>query len=164
MASIDPIAEFKEEHRQVRDGLLELTDALQAKNVQRAREMMGQIDKLVGPHFRFEEEALYPALRVFLGEYVDDLITEHDGVIATARAVAALLQKSELSDAEAREGAKNARALLVHVSNCDGLAILAERLSTFELAQLGEKLVAARKAGVPLLNWAESIRSRASQA
>ncbi len=62
MASIDPIAEFKEEHRQVRDGLLELTDALQAKNVQRAREMMGQIDKLVGPHFRFEEEAFISGL------------------------------------------------------------------------------------------------------
>lgn len=162
MAAIDPIAEFRADHRQVRDGLIELTNALQAKNVARAREILGQIDKLVGPHFRFEEEALYPALRVFLGEYVDDLIKEHDGVIATARAAAALLQKSELSDAEAREAAKNARALLVHVSNCDGLAILAERLSASELAQLGEKLVAARKAGVSLLNWAESIRSQTS--
>lgn len=162
MATIDPIAEFRADHRQVRDGLIELTNALQAKNVPRAREILGQIDKLVGPHFRFEEEALYPALRVFLGEYVDDLIKEHDGVIATARAAVALLQKSELSDAEAKEAAKNARALLGHVSNCDGLGILAERLSAAELAQLGEKLVAARKAGVSLLNWAESIRSQTS--
>ncbi len=162
MASIDPIAEFRADHRQVRDGLIELTNALQAKNVQRARELLGEIDKLVGPHFRFEEEALYPALRVFLGEYVDDLIKEHDGVIATARAAAELLQKSELSDSEAKEAAKNARALLVHVSNCDGLGILAERLSAPELGQLGEKLAAARKAGVPLLQWAASIRSRSA--
>jgi hypothetical protein len=82
MASLDPLAEFRADHRQVRDGLIELTNALQAKDIKRAREILGQIDKLVGPPFRFEEEALYPALRVFLGEYIDDLIKEHDGVIA----------------------------------------------------------------------------------
>ncbi len=162
MSTIDILAEFRADHRQVRDGLIELTNALQAKDIKRAREILRQIDKLVGPHFRFEEEALYPALRVFLGEYVDDLIKEHDGVIATARAAADLLQKSELSDAEANAAAKNARALLIHVSNCDGLSILAERLSAPELAQLGEKLVAARKAGVSLLNWAESIRQQST--
>ncbi|MGQ9694947.1 MAG: hemerythrin domain-containing protein [Thermodesulfobacteriota bacterium] len=74
MANIDPIAEFRADHRQVRDGLLELTAALQKKDVARAREILGNIDKIVGPHFRFEEEALYPALRIFLGEYVDDLL------------------------------------------------------------------------------------------
>lgn len=162
MASIDPIAEFRVDHRQVRDGLLALTAALQDKDVARAREILGNIDKIVGPHFRFEEEALYPALRTFLGEYVDDLLKEHDGVIATARACAALLQKEKLSDEEAREAAKNARALLVHVSNCDGLGILAERLTFQELSRLGEKLAAARKAGVSLLDWADTIRPKAN--
>lgn len=161
MASIDPIAEFRADHRQVRDGLLELTAALQKKDVARAREILGNIDKIVGPHFRFEEEALYPALRIFLGEYVDDLLQEHDGVIATARACATLLKKPQLSDEEAREAAKNARALLVHVSNCDGLSILAERLTPQEIANLGEKLAAARRAGVSLLNWADTIRPKA---
>jgi hypothetical protein len=49
--------------------------------------------------------------------------------------------------------------LLVHVSNCDGLAILTERLKPKELDQLGEKLVAARQAGIPLLEWAATIRN-----
>lgn len=160
MSTIDPIAEFRADHRQVRDGLIELTAALEAKEVKKAREILARIDKLIGPHFQFEEEALYPALRVFLGEYVDDLIKEHDGVIATARACATLLQKPELDDEEARAAAKNARALLVHVSNCDGLGILAERLTPQELARLGEKLVAARKAGLSLLKWADTIRSQ----
>lgn len=162
MATLDPIAEFRSDHRQVRDGLLELTAALQEKDLARAREILGNIDKIVGPHFRFEEEALYPALRNFLGEYVDDLLKEHDGVIATARACATLLQKSQLSDEEAKEAAKNARALLIHVSNCDGLGILAERLTPQELTNLGEKLAAARRAGVSLLNWADTIRPKAS--
>ena len=50
--------------------------------------------------------------------------------------------------------------LLVHVSNCDGLAILAERFGPEELERLGERFAGARRAGVPLLEWAERIRKR----
>ena len=155
---LDPIAEFREDHRKVRDGLLNIIDALKAKDVIRARKILGNINTLVGPHFRYEEEALYPTLRVFLGEYVDQLFKEHDGVIETAAGCAKLLQKDTLADTEAQQAANAARALLVHVSNCDGLAILSERLKKKELEELAEKFVAARKAGVGLLEWAEKIR------
>jgi hypothetical protein len=79
-------------------------------------------------------------------------------VIDTARSCAELLQKESLTDEEAQQAASAARALLVHVSNCDGLAILTERLKPEELDQLAEKFAAAREAGVPLLEWAETIR------
>jgi len=160
MAQLDVIAEFRDDHRKVRDGLLEIIGALQSKDVGQAGAILGRLDALVGPHFRFEEEALYPALRVFLGEYVDQLLQEHDGVIDTARACAALLGQATLTDEEAEQAARAARALLVHVSNCDGLAILSERLKPEELADLGEKFAAARAAGVPLLEWAEKIRNK----
>ena len=157
---LDPIVEFREDHRKVRDGLLDIIDALKAKNVSKARKLLGDINTAVGPHFRYEEETLYPALRVFLGEYVDQLLKEHDGVIETAAGCAKLLQKDTLTDTEARQAANAARALLVHVSNCDGLAILSERLEKKELKELAEKLAAARKAGVGLLEWAEKIRKK----
>lgn len=158
MAKLNVIAEFREDHRKVRDGLLEIIGALQSKDVDTAREVLGNLNVVVGPHFRFEEEILYPTLRVFLGEYVDQLLKEHDGVIDTARSCAELLEKESLTDKEAQQAASAARALLVHVSNCDGLAILTERLEPEELDQLAEKFVAAREAGVPLLDWAETIR------
>jgi len=158
MTKLDVIEEFREDHRRVRDGLLELIEALRVKDVGKAREVLGRIDLLTGPHFRFEEEALYPTLRRFLGEYVDQLLQEHDGVIETARSCARLLEKGRLTDEEARQAADAARALLVHVSNCDGLAILTERLEPEELDRLGEAFAAAREAGVPMLEWAERIR------
>lgn len=158
MAKLDVIAEFREDHRKVVDGLLEMIDALQSKDVSTAGEILGRLNVLVGPHFRFEEETLYPTLRVFLGEYVDQLIQEHDGVIDTARSCAELLQKGSLTDEEAQQAANATRALLVHVSNCDGLAILTERLEPEELDQLADKFAAAREAGVPLLDWAATIR------
>jgi hypothetical protein len=158
MAKLDAIAEFREDHRKVRDGLLEMIAALGSKDVGNARDILGSLNVLVGPHFRYEEETLYPTLRVFLGEYVDQLIKEHDGVINTARACAELLGKDKLTDEEAKQAADAARTLLIHVSNCDGLAILSERLDKKELEDLGEKLSAAREKGVSLLDWAAKIR------
>lgn len=160
MVKLDPIAEFREDHRKVRDGLLELMEALQSKDIATARKILGKINVVVGPHFRYEEETLYPALRVLLGEYVDQLLKEHDGVIATARSCADLLKKDSLTDGEAKQAATAARTLLIHVSNCDGLSILSERLSKKEIDNLSEKLADARKAGVPLLDWAETIRGK----
>lgn len=161
MAKLDPIVEFREDHRKVRDGLLDLADAVERGDLPKARATLGSIDSLVGPHFRYEEEALYPALRVFLGKYVDSLLSEHTGAIDTARTAAGLLAKSSLTPAETKAAADAARALLVHVSNCDGLNILAERLSREELDRLAEHYQGSRTAGVPLLKWAESIRVRA---
>ena len=157
---LDPIAEFREDHRKVRDSVLDIADALRNRDVQKAREILGRLDAMVGPHFRYEEESLYPALRRFLGEYVDDLLKEHDSAIETARACAELLSKDELTEEEAREAEKKAMALLVHVSNCDGLAILSERLDQKELEELAERFADARQKGVPLLEWAEKIRSK----
>ncbi len=160
MATLDPMVQFRDDHRNVRDGLLDIMDALKAKDVGKAREILGGLDTLLGPHFRFEEEALYPTLRVFLGEYVDELLKEHDGVIETSRSCAALLEKDSLTDEEAESAAHAARSLLVHVSNCDGLAILSERLKPAELDELGTKFEGTRAAGVSMLQWAETIRDR----
>lgn len=161
MASkLDPIAEFREDHRKVRDGILNISKALREKDVAKAREILGELNVLTGPHFRYEEEYLYPALRSLLGEYVDQLYSEHDTVISTAKVCANLLSKDVLTDEEAAEAEKAAMALLVHVSNCDGLAILSERFNQEEIDDLGNRFAEARDANVPLLEWADTIRKK----
>ncbi|MEE8448125.1 MAG: hemerythrin domain-containing protein [Thermodesulfobacteriota bacterium] len=160
MAQFDVIEEFREDHRKVRDGLLGIASALEQRDVLKAREILNGLNTLVGPHFRYEEEALYPAMKQFLGEYVDQLIEEHDGVIKTAKDCAQLLSKDSLSDQEANEAIKAARSLLVHVSNCDGLGILIERLTSQELSSMAEKYSQVRKERVPLFEWADTIRKK----
>ena len=155
---LDPIIEFREDHRKVRDSLLDLANAAEAGDVDKARDILGQIDVMIGPHFRYEEESLYPAMKEFLGDYVDSLIAEHDVAFDTAKTAAKILSQSSLSKEEGKEVAKAARALLVHVSNCDGLNILAERFSPEKLDELGERFAQARAQGVPLLRWADTIR------
>ena len=120
MAKLDPIVEFREDHRKVRDSLLDLASAAEAGDVAKARDILGQIDTMVGPHFRYEEETLYPAMKEFLGDYVDSLIDEHGGAIDTAKTAAKVLSQSSLSKEEGKAVAKAARALLVHVSTVMG--------------------------------------------
>ena len=155
---LDPIVEFREDHRKVRDYLLDLADAAEAGDVAKAGGILGQIDTLTGPHFRYEEETLYPAMKEFLGDYMDSLIEEHTGIIDTAKTAAKVLSQPSISKEEGQAVAKAARALLVHVSNCDGLNILAERFSQEKLDELGERFAQSRAAGVPLLRWADTIR------
>lgn len=157
---LDPIEEFREDHRKVRDGILNITAALRAKDIEKAREILGELNELTGPHFMYEEEVLYPALREYLGEYVDQLVKEHDNVIETAKVCAELLGKDQLTDQEAEEAQQAAMAMLIHVSNCDGLAILSERFNQQELDDLGAKFASAREKGVPLLEWADTIRKQ----
>ncbi len=159
MATIDPIKEFRKEHRQVRDDLLDMIEALESKNVVKAKKILARLNIFVGPHLRFEEESFYPVLRVFLGEHVNRLIKEHDGIIDIARSYVELLHKNILTDEDALQAADDARTLLIHVANCDGLAILAEKLDQRELEHLGEKFGIARELGIPLLKWAEKIRN-----
>lgn len=101
-------------------------------------------------------------LKVFLGEYFDDLLSEHDGVIETSRNTVDLLNKGTISDAEAEEAAKAVQKLLIHVANCDGLAILSKRLSSKDFEKLSEKFIASREANVPMLEWTEKIRQEKS--
>lgn len=56
----DPINELKTDHEQVRDYLLDLIDASARRDAKKALELLLTLDKLTGPHFRFEEESLYP--------------------------------------------------------------------------------------------------------
>jgi hemerythrin len=161
MAQLDPIAEFREDHRMVRDAILDITAALKVKDMDKAREILGMLNDLTGPHFRYEEEYLYPLMKEYLGEYVDQLITEHDNVIETAKVCAELLAKDDLTDEESASAQKAAMAMLIHVSNCDGLAILSERIDQKELDALGDRFAEAREKGIGLLEWADTIRKSA---
>ncbi len=159
---IDPIEEFRKDHHQVRDLLLQLIDNIKAKNVSKALEILITLDKLGGPHFRFEEETLYPMLEKFYGkEYLEYLLTAHDRVIRAARRLAEVLGKGEISDSEAEELIRLIRKdILPHPIECEGLTLLAERLGKEELEKVAESIERARAEGVPLLEWADKIRQR----
>lgn len=50
--------------------------------------------------------------------------------------------------------------MLVHVSNCDCLAILTERLDHAALERLGNRFAEIRREGIPLFDWADRMRGK----
>lgn len=159
---LDPIRELEADHRQVRDILLDLIEAGRDGDGTKALELLLVLDKLGGPHFRFEEESLYPALAKFFGqEYYEYLLGVHDRIIRSAKVLAGILGDSDIGDGEAAKLADIVRnEILPHPIECDGLTLLTEKLSAAELDAIAANLEASRQAGIPLLEWADTVRDR----
>lgn len=152
---------FREEHRQVRDALLALASAFENRDNDRARELLTTIATLTGPHFRYEEESLYPALVELFGDsYVDKLLRDHDLAIGRAGRLVELADAEPLGDDEVAEAIGDVRAILPHVSDCDGLSIMVEVLPSSATVAILESRERSLKANLDLLAWATGPRGR----
>jgi hypothetical protein len=153
---------FRVEHRQVRDLLLELIDAFQARDRARIDRLLERTAAVTGPHFRYEEEALYPALTPLFGAgYVGFLLDAHDGAIARARSLVALARREgEWSDDEVAQAVEAIREILPHVSDCDGLSVMVEVLPAARVRAILTARERSLEAGLDLLTWAQDARDR----
>lgn len=152
---------FRQEHRRVRDGLLDLVEAFRARDRSRAQALLGEIAELTGPHFRYEEESLYPALvGIFGPAYVEKLLADHDRAIAAARRLTEIAGGDELGEEHVREATELVREVLPHVSDCEGLSLMVERLDDEAVQSILDARGRALGEGLDLLRWAEGIRGR----
>ncbi|MBI3942475.1 MAG: hemerythrin domain-containing protein [Chloroflexi bacterium] len=152
---------FREEHRKVRDGLLDLVQAFQARDRARILYLLNELAILTGPHFRYEEEALYPSLVVIFGEsYIEQLVGDHDRAIANAGRLIELAAQDPLTDDNIAEALRLVRKILPHVSDCDGLSIMVERLPEAQVQSILDTRKQALHAGLGLLQWSSQVRGR----
>jgi hypothetical protein len=153
---------FREEHRVVRDLLLELVDAFDRRDIPRVRALLADTAAYVGPHFRYEEESLYPGLvRIFGADYIEKLLADHDRAIGTAQALVGLAGQEGLSERDAALGVRYVRSILPHVSDCDGLSIMVERFPEGEVQAIFDAREQALRESLDLLTWAGTLRRRA---
>lgn len=152
---------FREEHRTVRDTLLELLRAFQDRDAPRLRTLLSGAAAYVGPHFRYEEECLYPVLTEFLGEeHIEHLLADHDSAIGAAAQLVVLAGKDSLGDADVAEARKLIREILPHVSDCDGLSLLVEVLEDEKVKSILDARDRSLQAGLDLFRWANEVRER----
>lgn len=154
---------FRDEHREIRDTLLDLIVAFQERDKARIQTLLQQTAICTGPHFRYEEEALYPSLVEFFGEeYIERLLQDHDQAIRSARKLVELAGKEQLNNEDVTEATHLIRSVLPHVSDCEGLSIMVERLPEEKVQTILAGRDQANEAGVNLLEWADQLRSRSS--
>lgn len=155
----NPIEEFKEDQREVKDGLLDLIMSFNGRNFEQAAEILQEINYKVESHFRCEEKTLYAALKTFSGKYVDRLLSVHDEVIETAKNRAELSNnESNLTDREISETSQPARSMPVHLYNCDSPARLSERSDQKHIDEPGEKIEKAWKKYISLSEGDENTK------
>lgn len=152
---------FRAEHREVRDLLLALVDAFQLGDAPRARSLVGEIAAAAGPHFRYEEEAMYPQLvDIFGASYVSKLFSDHDGAIRNARELLELVRRDAFTADQIERGVELTRQILPHVSDCDGLSIMVETLPDQQVVEILQTRLDALRADLDLLTWAATTRER----
>lgn len=155
----DVIETFQTEHREVRDTLLALSDAIEANDTERAHELVQQVNAHTGPHFQYEEDALYPALVSVFGEQkVKELVEEHDEAIEAARTLDELTRQDSLSDADKQEALQALPTLLIHVSDCDGLTVYLEKADRTVFENIKESMEQAHEQSLTLTEYAETVR------
>jgi hypothetical protein len=152
---------FREEHRQIRDTLLDLLRAFQARDRARVQEGLKACAGYTGPHFRYEEESLYPALiEVFGEEYVNQLYRAHDGAIGAACRLIELAEKADLTEADIAEARRLILGILPHVSDCEGLSIMVEILPEEKVRGMLDTRDRALREGLDLIQWSTRARGR----
>lgn len=155
MANKTLVGEFHADHTKVMRALMALRSAIKERNPAGVREILGEANKLIGPHFKFEELYLYPSLLPYLGRGgVNRLLTEHDGVF---RGVAALLEMTN-QDTWSQDEADMASDILEqtiweHPITCDGLSLLVEMLPEEVQASHLCQMEELRKEGRTLLEY-----------
>ncbi len=152
--------QIQDDHRQARDGIFDLLEACQKTDLRRAREILDFSDTVAGPHWRWEEEALYPAVGKIAEELQVSLLKEHDEVIEAVQRVTDILKKKKLAPPDWEEIKHKIRAMLYHITTCDGLIIMIEVLSEDDLADIRQAIFVAQREEVRLLEWAKTLRQR----
>src|SRR5208282_15360 len=152
---------FQDEHRRMRDMLLGLMEAIDSNDVESFRQRIGEMTVHAGPHFHYEQEALYPALAEIHGEdYVDRLLAEHDAALEAIEKLAELAEAEELGDEQTEYGRELVRQLLPHVSDRGGLAMIVEVLPEEAVKSILAERQKSRRSGKNVLEIAKERKKR----
>jgi len=156
------ITTFRDEHNELREVLLSLEEALQNNDSERALEAIEQMAALAGPHFHYEQEALYPALAEVHGdEQLEKLLEQHEEAVEAARQLAELAEQEALDEQAAEYGAQLVRQLLPHVAEPDELAVMVEVLEPQTIKKLHKAHKESRKKGATLADLAKGTKKKA---
>lgn len=130
---------FHEDHQKVMDALESLEEALENGDLETVGEIAEASDRMLGPHFAFEDDHLYPVLTRFFGEErVHEMKKYHYGASRGIARMKDLAAEENLSGEEVREARELLQDFYTHVADCDGLRILAMRLGEEEDQELTE--------------------------
>lgn len=120
-------AALHDEHRELHDILLDLLIANEARDGRRVTTLAQTFRDVARPHFRYEDEVLFPAFTELLGvEYVAGLIADHRSVEEALDRIEALARADAIDEPGAAEIGRLAQTALACIVTCHGLGIVVD--------------------------------------
>jgi hypothetical protein len=117
---------------------------------------MALADAGIGPHMRYEEEEMYPALASLFGEdYIERMLEDHDRAFGVAGRLMELAGHEPITDEDIEEGNRLIRQMLPHVTDCDGLVLAIEVLPPERQRAIFDARDRALAEGVSMMQWGE---------
>lgn len=148
---------FKKEHQSILEDTERLIERIRNGTNPDVEDEVNRLNDHLGPHFRYEEEALYPSLKDQYGRiYVKRLYDSHEGTIHTLRKINDMIQNNSLNQSKALELIYG--WLLPHVSDCEGLSIMVDQIPPVAIEKIIQARERAKSENLDLLTWADQER------
>jgi len=155
------LLQLDKEHDQIREMLQKLSISIMMEDVARFKELLVKFDKITGPHFRFEEEAVYPALvDIYYPGYISKLYTDHDLVIARFNELNNLLNKEEFSGSDYISCIRHLRMMDHYITGCEILPIKKIPLDDQQIRRLKAIHRKSKEEKLGLISWSDTRRNR----
>lgn len=155
------LVEFQDDHDWIRKILNQVLAACFLKDRNQAEERLNKLNAVCGPHYQFEEEALFAELLpIFGSEYIDKLFTDHDFVIARTQRLIELFSVKRSEEPDFETAVRLLQSLQLQLVECESICPKIGSLSTKKTIKLKKALTEIRMKGLSLTDWAENIRNR----
>ena len=161
----DPVAElfeeFRHDHQIMGRGLFEVAAALRAGDDQQAAEAARALDRVAGPHIRFEELYFYPELRSLLGDpTVERFEAEHREGLAAIGRLSRLKDAGSFSSVERERLGKQIDVMREHTDECGEHFGALGRIPRPQQQNLLTALHKLRREGGLWTEWSEDQKSK----
>jgi len=155
------ILQWNKEHSIIREILLELNSALILEDIEQCKCLLAKLDEIVGPHFRYEEEAIYPAMvDVYCPGYINKLYTDHDLTIARINQLKNLFNQDNFTEMDLTSAIRHVRMISHYITNCETLPINNVKFDEQLIMQIFNTHKKSLDENLSLISWSDTIRNR----
>jgi Hemerythrin HHE cation binding domain len=155
---------LSQEHRAICAALEGLIEALERIDHEEVRSSLALVGERAGPHFRYEEEALFPALAGLFGEaYLEWLLREREATIGAVRKLKAIAAFKRINVDDSRHALELARRIMAHIRECETLEMPLAALPREKIDDVMQARDRSLHEALGLLEWADGPRPFASR-
>lgn len=153
--------QLTQEHDSILNILSKISCSLMTEQLDELKNLLNRFDEEAGPHFRFDEEAVYPSLvDVYYPGYISKLYTDHDLAIARFNQLKHLFAKPEPNASDFYDGIRQARMISQYITSCDILPIGHIPLNDQQIKKISSIHKRAKTENLSLICWSDTVRKR----